>query len=96
MARSHLRREAVAAAQWDGYDRAMIDLLRPGSNALRGVLLHIETAIRAGGFAGEAMEPKRIALLNALAELGDSQLSQRVAVRYARVYALITGSNHAP
>ncbi len=88
------RRAPVAAAQWDEYDRAIIDLLRPGSNALRGVLREIETAIRAGRFAGEAMAGKRAQLLNALAGLGDSELSPRVAIRYERVYALITGPDH--
>jgi hypothetical protein len=94
------RAAPVVLAPMERFDWAILDLLKPGSTALRGTLKDIESAIRKGRFAGDEMAPKRAALLNALAGLGDSQLSPRVAVRYARVYALLTGSdpgmNHAP
>jgi hypothetical protein len=93
-------RKKLVVPTLDQIDWIVLGLLRPGSGVTRGVLRDIETAVRAGRFSGEAMAPKRIALLNALAGLGESQLSPRVATRYARVYALITGSDpgqsHAP
>lgn len=81
----------VDPAPLEAFDWAIVDLLRPGSDCIRGLLRDIESAIRRGRFEGDAMRPKRLALLRALTALGDGpDLNPRVAIRFARVYALLT------
>jgi hypothetical protein len=89
------RKAPVATAPAEVLDWVIIDLLRPGSNANRGVLRDLETALRKGRFNGDAKKAKRLALLEAMAVLGASPLSPRTAVRFSRVYALLTAIQDA-
>jgi hypothetical protein len=81
-------------AMLDSADRLAIDMLRPGS-CLRSSLIYVQEAIRDGRLSGESGKWRRIAVLNALAAVGDAQLTPRVAARFAKVYAQVTALQEA-
>ena len=70
--------------------RLEFDWLLTDPYHLRGGLPSIETAIRAGRFAGDAMAGRRRRLVEVLAVLMDSpDLSARATIRLARIIAVM-------